>query len=69
MADVKSVQQMDPSKENSPLAGPVDEEATVMLNTAKNTCVWNGETYNEGDRVNDGTSTYECSYGQWVKTD
>ena len=67
MADVTPVQPRDSTKENSPVAGPVDEEATVMLNTAKDTCQWNGETFKEGVQVNDGTHTYECSFGQWVK--
>jgi hypothetical protein len=58
---------MDSNQENSPVAGPVDQEATVMLNTAKNTCMWNGQSYLEGANVNDGIRIFECNYGQWVK--
>ena len=67
MTDVTPVPPMDSNTENSPIAGPVDEEATVMLNTAATTCLWNGQSYPEGTQVNDGACTYECNYGQWVK--
>jgi hypothetical protein len=58
---------MDKSKQNSPVAGPVDEEATVMLNTAADTCYWNGQSFKEGDLVDSQGQVFECSLGNWVK--
>jgi len=69
MVNPTPVQPMDSSKENSPVAGPIEDETTVVLSTAKRTCVWNGETYVEGAYVNDGSRTYECHLGQWVGLD
>ena len=69
MADPTPVQPMDSSKENSPVAGPLTDEATVMLDTAKTTCMWNSDSYIEGARIKDGHGVYECNYGQWVKQD
>ena len=69
MPDPVSVSSMDSSKPNSPIAGPVSDEATVMLDKASNKCVWNGQEFQEGDLVSDGGTIYECTYGQWVKHD
>ena len=40
MADPIKVDPMDSSKENSPNAGPVDDQATVIMNKAADECVW-----------------------------
>lgn len=67
MSDETQVQSMDPNQQNSTVSGPVDEEATVMLDMAQKTCIWNGQSFSEGAIVNDGSAAYECNYGQWVK--
>lgn len=69
MADRIPVEPLDPSKENSPIAGPVEDEGTVILNAASKFCLWNGEQYEEGKIVVSEGVAYECSLGQWVKTD
>ena len=69
MADPVSVDPMDAGKQNSPVAGPVSDEATVMLDKAASKCVWNGQEFAEGDMVSSEGATYECTYGQWVKQD
>ncbi len=67
MADTTNVEDMDSSKNNSPIAGPVEEEATVMLNTAKNTCFWNDQEFQDGAVVSNNGVSYECSLGSWIK--
>ncbi|MCP5152035.1 MAG: hypothetical protein H6983_24665 [Ectothiorhodospiraceae bacterium] len=61
------VEARDPRKKNSPLAGPVEDEATVMLDTAVRVCVWNGREFGDGEVVAAGDARYECSFGQWVR--
>lgn len=68
MSDVKLVDAMDPNKNNSPVTVPSEEESTVMLDTAKNTCQWNDQAFNDGDRVCSEGAVYECSFGKWAKT-
>ena len=67
MADKVTVEAMDSSKQNSPISGPVSDEATVMMDQAKNVCHWNGQEYPEGQIVVCDGAEYECSFGQWVK--
>jgi len=67
MADKVSVQTMDPSKQNSPIAGPIEEESTVMLDQAAKVCYWNDQEFKEGQIVECDGDTYECTFGQWVK--
>jgi len=67
MSEATPVDPMDATKESSPIAGPVHDEDTIMLNTAKDRCVRNGRKFADGERVYDGSSVYECSYGTWVK--
>lgn len=67
MSKTTPVEPMDPSKKNSPIAGPVEDEATVMLDTTKRVCHWNGQEYAEGSVVCDNGTAYECDCGQWVK--
>ena len=69
MSEITRVEPMDPNKENSPIAGPVSDESTVMLNTAKKTCLWNGQEFQEGDMICDAGASYECNVGNWVKRD
>ena len=66
MSDTVPVDAMDSSKRNSPVAGPVEDEATVMLDSASQTCYWNDQQFNDGDTVVCDGKTYECSYGSWV---
>ena len=65
MADPINVEPMDSSKENSPIAGPVDDQATVIMNKAADVCVWNGQSYPDGTTVSAQGVNYECSLGQW----
>ena len=67
MSGKTPVEPMDSSQQNSPVAGPVSDEATVMLDSAKNVCFWNGAQFSEGDTVVSAGTEYECTYGQWVK--
>ena len=68
MSDKISVGPRDNSQKNSPIAGPVEEEATVMMNTAAKVCHWNGQEFPEGQLIESEGVTYECSLGQWVKS-
>lgn len=67
MSEKVSVDPMDASKSNSPLAGPVSDEATVMLDNAASKCEWNGQEFDEGQLVECQGEVYACNYGQWVK--
>ena len=67
MADKIVVQAMDPNQKNSPLAGPVEEEGTVVMDSASRVCVWNGQEFHDGQVVDCAGAQYECSFGQWVK--
>jgi hypothetical protein len=67
MADKTIVSPMDPSQKNSPVTDPNEEESTVMLDSAANECVWNGQTFAEGDTVESDGAVFECNYGRWVK--
>jgi len=69
MADAIQVEPMDQSKQNSPIAGPIEDESTVILNDAQNSCHWNGQEFQEGDVVCSQGTGYECHLGNWVKTD
>ena len=68
MSDKVTVNPRDPATKNSPIAGPVQEEATVMMNAAAKVCHWNGQEFAEGQYVESEGVTYECSMGQWVKS-
>ncbi|MDX1432393.1 MAG: hypothetical protein R3286_08065 [Gammaproteobacteria bacterium] len=67
MADKVTVEAMDKSKQNSPVAGPIEEESTVMLDKASKVCYWNDQEFHEGQIVECGGETFECTFGQWVK--
>ncbi len=67
MAKPVPVEPMDPKKENSPVAGPIEEESTVMMDSTDKSCYWNGKRFDEGTVVCDNGTAYECSLGQWVK--
>jgi len=67
MSDPITVEPMDSSQKNSPVAGPVEEESTVMMDAASNVCLWNGQQYDDGQMVSCDGTTYECSFGQWIK--
>ncbi|MEM7251167.1 MAG: hypothetical protein AAF493_07085 [Pseudomonadota bacterium] len=68
MSDTTQVPTMDQSQKNSPIAGPVEEEATVMLDLSNPVCYWNGTEFGDGSAVSDGEGTYVCSVGKWVKS-
>ena len=67
MADKITVAPMDSSKQNSPVTGPVSDEATVVMNKASDFCVWNDQQYPDGTLVESEGVTYECSLGQWTR--
>lgn len=67
MSEKVSVEAMDRSKKNSPVAGPIEEESTVMLDQASKVCYWNDQEFNEGQFVESEGSEYECTFGQWIK--
>ncbi len=66
MPDAIAVQAMDPDKKNSPVSGPVQEQATVMLDTASSVCLWNDEEFRDGQIVEHEGNRFECSFGRWV---
>jgi hypothetical protein len=67
MSEKVSVEAMDHSKKNSPVAGPIEEESTVMLDQASKVCYWNDQEYPEGQVVESEGAVYECNFGQWIK--
>ena len=56
----------DSAQKNSPIAGPLDEEATVQMDQEKQTCYWNGQSFEQGSKVDADGSCYECSFGTWI---
>ncbi len=67
MSEKIPVDAMDHSKNNSPVAGPIEEESTVMLDQASEICYWNDQEFKEGQVVDSEGSEYECNFGQWIK--
>ncbi|MEE8285312.1 MAG: hypothetical protein V3R72_01300 [Gammaproteobacteria bacterium] len=67
MSEKVSVEAMDHGKKNSPVAGPIEEESTVMLDQVSKVCYWNDQEFNEGQFVECEGSEYECTFGQWIK--
>jgi len=67
MADKTTVTAMDPALQNSPISDPDEDESTVMLDSAANQCMWNGQTFAEGAMVECGGVVFECNYGRWAK--
>ncbi len=67
MSEKVSVEAMDHSKKNSPVAGPIEEESTVMLDQASKVCYWNDQEFNEGQFIESEGGEYECTFGQWIK--
>ncbi len=67
MSEKIRVEAMDRSKNNSPVAGPIEEESTVMLDQASKVCYWNDQEFKEGQFVESEGSEYECTFGQWIK--
>ncbi len=67
MTQFTRVDRMDPSKENSPTTGPIDEESTVLLDGAAKACQWNGQAFPDGAMICAEGTAYECSFGKWVK--
>ncbi len=67
MSETISVEVMDHSKKNSPVAGPIEEESTVMLDQASKVCYWNDQEFKEGQVVETEGNEYECTFGQWIK--
>jgi hypothetical protein len=67
MSGKTPVEPMDPSKKNSPVTGPIEEESTVMLDGSQNSCYWNGQEYPEGTVLCAEGTVFECSFGKWVK--
>lgn len=66
MSDITPVEAMDSSKENSRIEIPSEMESTVMIDKAADTCVWNGQSFSDGQQVGNDGKVYECSYGKWV---
>jgi len=58
----------DDARKNSPIAGPVEEQATVLMNAASPVCQWNRHTFDEGQLNESEGVTCECSLGQWVQS-
>ncbi len=69
MSEKSVVDPMNPNKKNSNIAGPVSDEATVIIDKARNTCHWNDVSFPDGALVENEGVTYECHFGQWIKKD
>ncbi|MGI9336154.1 MAG: hypothetical protein ACR2RL_23655 [Gammaproteobacteria bacterium] len=69
MSEKVTVEPMDRGQKNSPIAGPVEDQSTVLMTAATNTCFWNGQEFSDGDHVECEGEAYECSLGHWVKQD
>ncbi len=67
MSEKVSVEAMNHSKKNSPVAGPIEEESTVMLDQASKVCYWNDQEFKEGQLVENEGIEYESNFGQWIK--
>ena len=67
MPEKVTVEPMDHSKKNSPIARPVEDQSTVLMSTASRTCFWNGEEFSESDQIECKGKTYECNLGHWVQ--
>ena len=67
MSGKVSVEAMDHGKKNSPVAGPIEDESTVMLDQASKVCYWNDQEFQEGQVVESEGREYECNFGQWIK--
>ena len=67
MADIKKVAARDAAKQNSPVITQMEDEGTVVANKAMR-CYWNGEGHDDGARVCDNGTVYECMMGKWLKT-
>jgi len=67
MSDKTVVDPRNSAMKNSPVAGPVSDEATVIIKKASTTCHWNDQPFPEGALVECDGVTYECNYGQWVE--
>lgn len=69
MPEKVTVEPMDRDKKNSPIAGPVEDQSTVLMAAASRTCFWNGQEFSDSDQVECEGETYECSLGHWVQKD
>ena len=67
MSEKIKVGPQDESKKTSPIAGPLDEEGTVVMNAAANVCHWNDQAFDDGQLIESDGVTYECSFGRWVQ--
>ena len=67
MTEKVTVAAMDASQKNSPVSGPVSDEATVMMDQAAKVCHWNGQEFPDGQIVVSEGVEYECSFGQWIE--
>jgi len=67
MTDKIAVAPMDSSQKNSPVPGPVSDEATVVMNKAGDVCLWNGQSDPDGMMGESAGAIYECSFGRWAK--
>ena len=68
MADMTTVTPMESALQNSPVIDSGEGESTVILDSAANECLWNGQTFADGTMVECDGAVFECSYGRWVKS-
>lgn len=69
MSDVVTVEMMDSTKKNSPIAKPVDGASTILMTPTARKCFWNGREFANGDHVIYNGVEYVCEFGQWDKKD
>ncbi|MGI9336110.1 MAG: hypothetical protein ACR2RL_23435 [Gammaproteobacteria bacterium] len=69
MSEPVTVESMDGTKKNSPIAKPVEDQSTVLMSAASGKCFWNDREFVDGDRVLCNGTEYECSLGHWAETD
>ena len=51
MSEKIKVGPLDESKKTSPIAGPLEQEGTVVMNAAANVCHWNDQAFNDGQLI------------------
>jgi len=67
--DITQVDPVDSAKKNSRVVDSLRSESTVILDTSKLQCYWNGVEFPDGGKVCDSGVTYECHMGSWLKLD
>ena len=69
MGNPTAVEAADPGRTTSEIVGPLSDEATVTMSQEENSCLWNDQKFDQGERISVDGDCYECSFGRWIKVD